>query len=90
MSYTIDRWGVELNGPDDEQKAWRALLKPPFDPFVEEVKDERGNYLALRSTAFYGLATSQEVHHAAKQYAERGDVQDRGRRFPYQRGGGRF
>jgi hypothetical protein len=43
------------------------LLKPPFDPFVEEVKDERGDYVALRSSAFDGMATSQEVHQAAKQ-----------------------
>lgn len=67
MSQTTDRWGVELNGPDEDQKVWRMVLKPPFDPFVEEVKDERGDYLALRSTAFHGIATSHEVHQAAKQ-----------------------
>jgi hypothetical protein len=59
-------WGIELNGPEEDQKAWRMLLKPPFDPFVEEVKDERGDYLALRSSTFDGIATSKEVHRAAK------------------------
>ncbi len=67
MSNATNRWGIELSGQEEDQKAWRLLLKPPFDPFVEEVKDERGNYLALRSSAFDGIATSQEVHQAAKQ-----------------------
>jgi hypothetical protein len=42
------------------------LLKLPFDPFVEEVNDERGDYLALRSSAFDGITTPKEVHRAAK------------------------
>jgi hypothetical protein len=67
MSNATNRWGVELSGPEEDQKAWRLLLEPPFDPFVEEVKDERGNYLALRSSAFDGIATSKVVHQAAKQ-----------------------
>jgi hypothetical protein len=62
-----NRWGIELNGSEADQKAWLILLKPPFDPFVEEVKDERGDYLALRSSAFDGMTTSEEVHRAAKQ-----------------------
>jgi hypothetical protein len=62
-----NRWGIELNGPEEDQKAWRMLLKPPFEPFVEEVKDERGDYLALRSSAFDGITTSEEVHRTAKQ-----------------------
>ncbi len=67
MSQASNRWGIELNGAEEDQKAWRMLLKPPFDPFVEEVNDERGNYLALRSAAFDGIATSNEVHQEAKQ-----------------------
>lgn len=67
MSQVSNRWGIELNGPEADQKAWLMLLKPPFDPFVEEVKDERGDYLALRSSAFDGMTTSEEVHRAAKQ-----------------------
>lgn len=67
MSQASNRWGIELIGPEEDQKAWRMLLKPPFDPFVEEVKDERGDYVAVRSSAFDGMATSQEVHQAAKQ-----------------------
>lgn len=62
-----NRWGIELNGPEADQKAWLKLLKPPFDPFVEEVKDERGHYLALRSSAFDAMTTSEQVHRAAKQ-----------------------
>lgn len=67
MSQASNQWGIELNGPEEDQKAWRMLLKPPFDPFVEEVNDERGDYLALRSSAFDGIASSDEVHRAAKQ-----------------------
>ena len=67
MSQVRNRWGIELNGPEEDQKAWRMLLKPPFEPFVEEVKDERGDYLALRSSAFDGITTSREVHRTAKQ-----------------------
>lgn len=67
MSQVRNRWGIELNGPEEDQKAWRMLLKPPFEPFVEEVKDEQGDYLALRSSAFDGITTSEEVHRSAKQ-----------------------
>ena len=67
MSHTRNEWGIELNGHEEDQKAWRMLLKPPFDPFVEEVKDERGDYLALRSSAFDGLTVAAEVHESAKQ-----------------------
>ena len=66
MSQVNDGWGIELNGPEADQKAWQMLLKPPFDPFVEEVKDERGDYLALRSCAFDGLTTASQVHDAGK------------------------
>jgi hypothetical protein len=67
LSQVRNRWGIELNGPEEHQKAWRMLLKPPFEPFVEVVKDERGDYLALRSSAFDGITTSEEVHRTAKQ-----------------------
>ena len=67
MKQAINRWAVELNGSEADREAWRMLLKPPFDPFIEEIKDQRGGYLALRSSAFDGIATSAEVHQAAKQ-----------------------
>jgi hypothetical protein len=61
-----NNWGIELNGAEEDKAVWRALLKPPFDPFVEEVEDECGNYLALRASAFDGLAANTEVHERAK------------------------
>jgi hypothetical protein len=67
MSNATNRWGIELSGQEVDQRAWCLLLRPPFDPFVEEVKHELGNYLVLRSSAFDGITTSQEVHQAAKQ-----------------------
>lgn len=59
-------WGIELKGAEPDLTAWRILLKPPFDPFVEEIKDERGDYLVLLSSAFQGMAMSTDVHAAAK------------------------
>lgn len=67
MTSATNRWGIELTGPEADLKAWRLMLKPPFDPFVEEVNDQRGDYLVVRSSTFDGLATSEEVHRAAKQ-----------------------
>lgn len=67
MSRVSDRWGIELNGSEADKEAWQKLLKSPFDPFVEEIEDERGDYLALRSSTFDGMTTSEQVHRAAKQ-----------------------
>lgn len=67
MSQVDNRWGIELNGLEADQKAWRNELKSPFDPFVEEIKDERGDYLALRSSVFDGLTTWEEVREVAKE-----------------------
>lgn len=61
-----NRWGIEIKGNEIDHATWRAMLEPPFDPFMEEVTDERGNYLALRSSAFDGLSSAAEVHQAAK------------------------
>ena len=68
MMQVSDRWAVELNGAEADQKVWRMLLKPPFDPFVEEIKSQHGDYLVLRSSAFNGIVNSAEVHQAAKQF----------------------
>jgi hypothetical protein len=67
MSQASNNWGVELNGSDEDKKIWKMLLKPPFDPFVEAIEDQRGNYLVLRSASFDGIAESKEVHQTAKQ-----------------------
>jgi len=67
MNLASKRWGIELIGSQVDLEAWRAMLKPPFDPFINEVEDERGEYLTLRSSAFDGIATSKEVHRAAKE-----------------------
>lgn len=70
MNHASKRWGVELGGTDTDKKIWRVQLKLPFDPFVEEVKDDRGDYLVLRSTTFECLDTRGEVHNIAKQQFE--------------------
>lgn len=48
----IGNWGIELKGAGPDLTAWRILLRPPFDPFVEEIIDERGDYLVLLSSTF--------------------------------------
>lgn len=67
MNQASNQWGVELSGADEDKKVWALLLKPPFDPFVEEVKDERGDFLVLRSTNFDGIVSSHEVHKLGKE-----------------------
>ena len=67
MNQDSKHWGVELNGADKDKKRWCRELKPPFDPIVEEVKDEAGDYLILRSKTFEGGTNSKEVHELAKQ-----------------------
>lgn len=62
MNKASNRWGLELNGTEEDLKVWRMWLKPPFDPFVETVKSERGDFLALRSSDFDGMTTPEEVH----------------------------
>lgn len=66
MNSMSNKWGIELQGPDRDQKIWSNFLKPPFDPFVEEVKCKHGNYLALRSAAFDGITTAEGAHKAAR------------------------
>lgn len=66
MDQASNQWGLELNGSDADKRAWRILLKPPFDPFIEEVKDERGDYLVLRSSAFDGSMTLEGICDVAK------------------------
>ncbi len=56
-----NNWGIEIEGNQIDQAALREMLKPPFDPYVEEVTDQRGNYLALRSSAFDGLIRAADV-----------------------------
>ena len=67
MSQSNNRWGVELQGHKADQEAWRKLLRPPFDPYVEEIQGRaEGSYFALRSAKFDDCETADEVRAAAK------------------------
>ncbi|WFU51998.1 hypothetical protein [Sinorhizobium terangae] len=61
-----NHWGVELNVIEPDRDIWTSLLKPPFDPYIEEIHDEGASYLAVRSSAFDGLTTQLDVHTKAK------------------------
>lgn len=61
-----NQWGIELKGAEDDLNLWRMQLKPPFDPFVEEIDHEQGKYLALRSDAFEMITSPEEVNRVAK------------------------
>jgi hypothetical protein len=63
---TGSQWGVELRGSDQDKELWRRLLKPPFEPYIEEIAGSDAPYLALRSKAFDGLGAASEVHVRAK------------------------
>lgn len=60
-------WGIELNGEKQDLHVWQAFLRSPFDPFIEEVEDASGNYLALRSSAFDGMKSAKDVNERAKE-----------------------
>jgi hypothetical protein len=62
-----NKWGVELTGETQDKDLWLALLKAPFDPYVEQVDHESGNYLALRSSAFDFTVTTEEVRKIARE-----------------------
>mgnify|MGYP006876577713 FL=1 len=66
LNRVSNRWGVELNGPESDQAVWLAYLKPPFDPYIEKVVNDRNEYFVLRASAFNGMTKSEEVHRAAK------------------------
>lgn len=62
---TARRWGVELTGSEDDQAVWVSMLAPPFDPFVEWIKDTRGDFLVLRSSAFDSASSTSQVNDVA-------------------------
>lgn len=62
------RWGLELKVPEGDKNVWRDLLRAPCDPYVEEIKDDSGSYLVLRSSVFDDIRTPKGFHQAAKQY----------------------
>ncbi|MBU0739234.1 MAG: hypothetical protein KJ981_20185 [Alphaproteobacteria bacterium] len=67
MQSTITgNWGIELKGDELDLAAWKILLKQPFDPYVKEIFDERGDYLVLFSSNFEGMRGPSEVYSAAK------------------------
>lgn len=66
MNQASNHWGVELVGADRDKNIWRLQMRPPFDPYIEEVNHEQGKFLALRSKAFDGIAGIKAVHEIAK------------------------
>lgn len=67
MCSESNRWAVELMGPAQDQEAWRLLLRAPFDPFVEQIKDDRGSYFVLRSSRFKEMKDSGSVYETGKE-----------------------
>jgi hypothetical protein len=65
MNASIE-WGIELKGGELDTTVWKDLLRPPHDPFVEQVHGVDSSYMVLRSSAFDGLATPSEVFGQAK------------------------
>lgn len=62
---STNRWGIEISGGNLDIVIWQAELQAPFDPFVEKVEDERGDYLVLRSSVFDEATSIKEVYDKA-------------------------
>lgn len=65
-------WGVSLRGARADLTAWRNVLNPPFDPWIEVV-DRPGSdtEYVLRSLEFDALASATEVAAAGRHFIER-------------------
>lgn len=65
MSDQLERWGIEITGPEQEMAYWVRVLQAPFDPHLEKVEDPRGDYHVLRSSEFDDLIEAVDVYEQA-------------------------
>jgi hypothetical protein len=61
----VDRWGVQLTGSQTALGFWLSNLKRPFDPYLEMIGDERGDFVVLRSRSFANVETVNNVFEEA-------------------------
>jgi hypothetical protein len=61
----VDRWGVQLTGSQSALRFWLSELKRPFDPYLEMIEDERGDFVVLRSKSFASLKVVDDVNEEA-------------------------
>ncbi|KZK78016.1 hypothetical protein PsW64_03654 [Pseudovibrio sp. W64] len=66
MNLSYKRWGVELGGTERDREIWQRKMPPLTDVYVEEIKNEQGNFHILRSKEFAHALDSKEVHKRAK------------------------
>jgi hypothetical protein len=66
-------WAVELNGEIIDLDDFREYLKPPFEPWIENYRDEGGQKtkLLLRSRAWQNLTEAGDVMRDATRILER-------------------
>jgi len=59
------RWGVQVHGSEGALDFWLSELKPPFDPHLQTIEDERGDFVVLRSPVFSQSVSGEAVNHQA-------------------------
>lgn len=60
------RWAIELNASEHTLNVWQRFLKPPFDPFIEDVDIHNKNVKILRSDSFCNSQDSNEINKTGK------------------------
>ncbi|TPK57347.1 hypothetical protein FJ546_27360 [Mesorhizobium sp. B2-4-19] len=55
-----------LKTTDTDKRTWLELFKPPFDPFVELVKQDGRELLLLKANSLSSIADSRDTYEAAK------------------------
>lgn len=58
-------WGITLRGRKSDLDHWRDMLRSPFEPFVELVEQDGGQFYVLSSDKFQYCANEDEVMEAS-------------------------
>jgi hypothetical protein len=67
MGSGFRRWGIRVSGDTWDIDQWRATLKAPFDPFLENVTDAAESYPVVRFASLERLALAADVYREAKE-----------------------
>lgn len=70
-SKVSEGWAAQISGKEPDIWAWKSLLKPPFEPWVEDYVTEGETRLLLRSAKWKELKDGDEVRREAETLVER-------------------
>lgn len=66
MTDATNQWGIELIYSPHDRNFLAGQLKPPFDPFIEVIINDKGEQLILHSTQFDNTTNPSDVYSTAK------------------------